>query len=104
MNCSICCNKINVERNYTITDCRHKFHTTCLMKNVQEIGIGCPSCTLNMVLTGPTAGVTGPRGPTGPTGPTGPRGPTGPTGPTGATGPKGRTKSKGTFSRCTQVM
>lgn len=89
MNCSICCNKINVERNYTITDCRHKFHTTCLMKNVQEIGIGCPSCTLNMVLTGPTAGVTGPRGPTGATGPT---------------GPKGRTKSKGTFSRCTQVM
>jgi len=85
MVCSLCHNQINVERNYTITDCGHKFHTSCLMKNVQEIGIGCPSCSLNMVLTGPT-------GPTGRTGATGPKGPT------------GRSKSKGIFSRCTQVM
>jgi len=99
MVCSLCHNHIEIDRNYTVTDCGHKFHTSCLVNNVQEIGIGCPSCSLNMVLTGP---ITVPTGPTGPRGPTGPKGPTGPTGPT--TAPKAGTKSKGPYNRCTNVM
>ncbi len=87
MECSLCHNQIEIDRNYTVTDCGHKFHTSCLVKNVQEFGRGCPSCSLNMVLTGPITGATGPTGPRGPT-----------------TAPKARTKSKGPHSRCTQMM
>ncbi len=90
MVCSLCHNQLNNERNYTVTDCGHKFHTSCLVKNVQEIGIGCPSCSVNIVEK------LVPTGQTGPTGPTGPKGPT--------TAPKARTKSKGPHSRCTQMM
>jgi len=96
MVCSLCHNQIEIDRNYTVTDCGHKFHTSCLMKNVQEFGRGCPSCSLNVVEKLVPTGQTGPTGPKGATGATGPKGPT--------TGPKARTKSKGPYNRCTNVM
>lgn len=42
--CPICLDEINETKNKTITDCGHKFHTSCLMKNSSLNGFGCPYC------------------------------------------------------------
>jgi hypothetical protein len=42
--CPICFDEINETKNNTITDCGHKFHTSCLMKNISLNGFGCPYC------------------------------------------------------------
>lgn len=41
--CPICMDDI-LETNCVVTECGHKFHTSCLMKNVAHNGFGCPYC------------------------------------------------------------
>lgn len=42
--CPICMDQIDGEKNKVITECGHCFHTSCLMKNVAHNGFGCPYC------------------------------------------------------------
>jgi hypothetical protein len=42
--CPICIEQIDGERNKVTTECGHCFHTSCLMKNVAHNGFGCPYC------------------------------------------------------------
>jgi hypothetical protein len=42
--CPICLDEMNETKNKTITDCGHKFHTSCLMQNISLNGFGCPYC------------------------------------------------------------
>ena len=42
--CPICMDEINGEKNKVTTECGHCFHTSCLMKNVSHNGFGCPYC------------------------------------------------------------
>jgi hypothetical protein len=41
--CPICFDTIGFQNNVT-TECGHKFHASCLMKNVSVNGFGCPCC------------------------------------------------------------
>ena len=41
MVCPICNAEIEATRNYTITECGDKFHTTCLMNHVQKNVTSC---------------------------------------------------------------
>ena len=47
--CPICFEIIGCEQNCTITDCRHTFHTTCIIQHVIIIGIRCPLCRINII-------------------------------------------------------
>ena len=48
--CVICRNNIDsTQINYVITECKHCFHTNCLMKNVTFNGYNCPICRLSIV-------------------------------------------------------
>ena len=42
--CPICMDMIDVSKNCVTTECGHKFHTSCLMKNVSFNGFECPYC------------------------------------------------------------
>ena len=42
--CPICMDMIEVSKNCVTTECGHKFHTSCLMKNVSFNGFECPYC------------------------------------------------------------
>ena len=42
--CPICMDEIEAEKNKVTTECGHCFHTSCLMKNVAHNGYGCPYC------------------------------------------------------------
>ena len=42
--CPICMEMIDVSKNCVTTECGHKFHTSCLMKNVAFNGFECPYC------------------------------------------------------------
>jgi len=42
--CPICLDEINETKNKTITDCGHKFHTSCLTKNISLNSFECPYC------------------------------------------------------------
>ena len=42
--CPICMDVIDVSKNCVTTECGHKFHTSCLMKNVAFNGFECPYC------------------------------------------------------------
>jgi hypothetical protein len=42
--CPICIEQIEGEKNKVTTECGHCFHTSCLMKNVAHNGFGCPYC------------------------------------------------------------
>jgi len=42
--CPICMDEIDGEKNKVTTECGHCFHTSCLMKNVAHNGFGCPYC------------------------------------------------------------
>jgi hypothetical protein len=44
VDCPICMDQIEGEKNKVITECGHCFHTSCLMKNVAHNGFGCPYC------------------------------------------------------------
>jgi len=39
---------LNRVRNFTMTDCGHCFHTSCLMTNAAHNGFGCPYCREQM--------------------------------------------------------
>ena len=41
--CSCCLNKININNNYTITNCGHKFHSTCIFAALKQKN-SCPLC------------------------------------------------------------
>ena len=42
--CPICMDQIEGEKNKVTTECGHCFHTSCLMTNVAHNGFGCPYC------------------------------------------------------------
>lgn len=42
--CPICMEQIEGEKNKVTTECGHCFHTACLMKHVAHNGFGCPYC------------------------------------------------------------
>ena len=46
--CPICMDAIDVNKNYTTTECGHCFHANCLMKSVAHNGFGCPYCRTTM--------------------------------------------------------
>lgn len=48
MECSICLDCIDGNKNQIITECGHCFHASCLMKNVSHNGFGCPYCRATM--------------------------------------------------------
>jgi hypothetical protein len=47
--CPICFETIG-EKNVIITECGHKFHTSCLMTNITHNGFGCPYCRTLMTV------------------------------------------------------
>jgi len=42
--CPICMDMIDISKNCVTTECGHKFHTSCLMRNVSFNGFECPYC------------------------------------------------------------
>lgn len=48
MDCPICFDCIEGEKNKVVTDCGHTFHTNCLMKNIAHNGFDCPYCRFVM--------------------------------------------------------
>ena len=44
MDCPICMDIIDLNNNYTKTECGHMFHSSCLMKNIAHNGLNCPCC------------------------------------------------------------
>ena len=48
MECPICMDIIEVNKNNITTECGHCFHANCLMKNVAHNGFGCPYCRKTM--------------------------------------------------------
>ena len=42
--CPICMDDIDLTKNCIVTECGHKFHCSCLMKNAATNGFGCPMC------------------------------------------------------------
>lgn len=48
--CSICLDVVVLSVNCVITECGHKFHTSCLMKNVVHNGFDCPNCRTKMAV------------------------------------------------------
>lgn len=47
--CAICLECINPGKNCCVTDCGHKFHTNCLLKNCEKNNFNCPMCRHAMV-------------------------------------------------------
>lgn len=43
IDCVICFEMIG-DKNCLTTECGHKFHTSCMMKNIKVNGFGCPCC------------------------------------------------------------
>lgn len=48
IDCPICMETIELDRNCVKTECGHCFHTNCLMKSVAHNGFGCPYCRTKM--------------------------------------------------------
>lgn len=46
--CPICMDDINIETNCVTTECGHKFHCSCLLKNASHNGFGCPYCRTSL--------------------------------------------------------
>jgi hypothetical protein len=46
--CPICMDTIDMEKNSIVTDCGHTFHCSCLMQNAAHNGFGCPYCRSTM--------------------------------------------------------
>lgn len=46
--CPICMDVIDMEKNSVVTDCGHTFHCSCLMQNAAHNGFGCPYCRSKM--------------------------------------------------------
>ena len=47
--CPICMDPIDGNKNSVVTECGHKFHCSCLMKNSCHNGFDCPMCRSAMV-------------------------------------------------------
>ena len=52
-NCPICFDNINEKQNYLVTDCKHKFHFSCIIKNIDcnffSRGLNCPICRASLL-------------------------------------------------------
>jgi hypothetical protein len=46
--CPICMDDIDVTTNCVTTECGHKFHCSCLLKNAAHNGFGCPYCRTSL--------------------------------------------------------
>ena len=46
--CPICMDPIEMNKNCLTTECGHCFHTSCLMMSVAHNGFGCPYCRTKM--------------------------------------------------------
>jgi len=69
--CPICFEVIDNTQNVVITGCKHKFHTTCLLRSIQTGGYRCPNCRGSLLATDAAIGPTGSASATGAaTGPT----------------------------------
>jgi hypothetical protein len=44
LECPICMDDININKNCITTECGHCFHTSCVMRNVAQNGFACPMC------------------------------------------------------------
>ena len=44
MECPICLDNINTEKNCVTTECGHKFHASCLLSSVAHSNFACPCC------------------------------------------------------------
>jgi hypothetical protein len=42
--CAICLNNLNTELTYMIEECKHKFHTNCLLTWFRTNNSSCPTC------------------------------------------------------------
>jgi hypothetical protein len=49
IDCPICMDPIDGNKNSVVTECGHKFHCSCLMKNSCHNGFDCPLCRSAMV-------------------------------------------------------
>lgn len=49
--CPICMEVIEEDVNTTITACKHKFHTVCLLTNISKNGYSCPNCRGSLIPT-----------------------------------------------------
>jgi hypothetical protein len=84
--CPICLEVIDNTQNVVITGCKHKFHTTCLLRSIQTGGYRCPNCRGSLLATDAASG------------------PTGATGASAATGPTGSASATGAASGATAIM
>lgn len=48
--CSFCLEIIDIHKNYTITECRHKFHSKCIFRIIQQYD-NCPLCNRELINT-----------------------------------------------------
>jgi hypothetical protein len=60
--CPICFEVIDNTQNMVITGCKHKFHTTCLLRSTQSSGYRCPNCRGSLLATDTASGPTGATG------------------------------------------
>jgi hypothetical protein len=81
--CPICFEVINETQNVVITECRHKFHATCLFRTTQSGVYRCPNCRGGLLSTDSSAAT----GATGSSPATTMAATTGATGPMGTSGP-----------------
>ena len=51
--CSICLDPVDEEKNYLVTDCKHKFHFSCIINNIDynfyRKGLNCPICRASLL-------------------------------------------------------
>ena len=47
--CPICMENIELNKNCVKTECGHDFHSNCLIKSIAFNGFGCPYCRFEMV-------------------------------------------------------
>ena len=52
-NCPICLDHVDEEKNYLVTNCKHKFLFSCIMKNIDcnffSRGLHCPICRASLL-------------------------------------------------------
>ena len=52
-NCTICLDPVDEKKNYLVTDCKHKFHFSCIIKNIDcnfyKKGLNCPVCRRSLL-------------------------------------------------------
>jgi len=48
VDCPICLDDINVNKNSVVTECGHKFHASCLLRSVAHGNFDCPCCRFEL--------------------------------------------------------